>query len=110
MKKSELEALGLDAATIKAIQVIHGKDMQAIQAKLATKAPNENIRAAIAAMLPMIHKHENLVELLRKVNSLYYIENRKERPQEPPKVTEEAQPPEAENAPESAEEEGKEHV
>lgn len=106
MKKSELEAMVLDAATIKAIQVIHGKDMQALQAKAVTKAPNENTRAAIAAMLPMIHKHENLVELLRKVNSLYYIENRKERPQEPPK----AQPPEAENAPESAEEEGKEYV
>ena len=105
MKKSELEALGLDAKTIKAIQVIHGKDMQALQAKVATKAPNEDTRAAIAAMLPMIHKHENLAELLRKVNSLYYIENRKERPQEPQKVTDEAQPPEAENAPESAEEE-----
>lgn len=110
MKKSELEALGLDAKTIKAIQVIHGKDMQAIQAKAATKAPNENTRAAIAAMLPMIHKHENLVELLRKVNSLYYIENRKERPQEPPKVTEEAKPQEAENDPEKAGGEAEEHV
>lgn len=105
MKKSELEALGLDAKTIKAVFALHGKDMQALQAKAVTKAPNEDTRAAIAAMLPMIHKHENLTELLRKVNSLYYIENRKERPQEPPKAADETQPPEAENAPESAEEE-----
>lgn len=102
MKKSELEALGLDTKTIKAIQIIHGKNMQALHDKTATKAPNEDTRSAIAAMLPMIHKKEHLAELLMRANYLYYSENRRERPQEAPKTTEEALPSEAENAPENA--------
>lgn len=102
MKKSELEALGLSAETIKAIQIIHGRDINALQAKGGAKTQNKDIRDAISAMLPMIRKRENLTELLRRVNSLYYIENRAERPQEPTKATEEAQPPEVTETPESA--------
>ena len=52
--------------------------MQALQAKVATKAPNEETRAAIAAMLPMIHKKEHLTELLMKATYLYHAENRRD--------------------------------
>ena len=75
MTKSELTALGLDAETIKAVQRLHGQDMQRAAGKLQSSS-KEDIRTAIAAMLPVIRREENLKALLNQVNYLYYAETR----------------------------------
>lgn len=78
MKKSELEALGLDGPTIKAVQEIHGQDLQRIKEKCVegAGAPASAFRTAIASMLPMITQRNHLKELLSHANRLYFIENR----------------------------------
>lgn len=54
MTKTELTALGLEPEAIKAIQRIHGQDMQKLTARLQNPTKNDAMRTAIAAMLPMI--------------------------------------------------------
>lgn len=75
MKKSELQALGLDDATIRAVQELHGRD----SAKLLKKVQSSDsaaTREAITAMLPMLKNIDSLRRVLREVNYLYYIENK----------------------------------
>ena len=72
MKKTELEALGLNEEQIKAVQRIHGKDLEELRAKLH-ESPDKT-RAAIAAMLPVIRQHEHLQGILRYVNHVFYHE------------------------------------
>lgn len=96
MTKTELTALGLEAETIKAIQRIHGQDMQKLTARLQNPTKNDAMRTAIAAMLPMIRQPDNLRKLLTETNYLYYVENRPHRPQEDPPAVVEETPPEVE--------------
>lgn len=79
MKKAELEALGLDAEQIRAVQALNGRDMER-----AEKRPGkcEAMQAAIIGMLPMLKRSENLKSVLTQVNYLYYTENR------PPQIVE----------------------
>ena len=75
MKKSELQALGLDDKTIRAVQEIHGRDIT----KLARKAQDPGaaaVREAIKTMLPMVKSIDSLSRILREVNYQYYVENR----------------------------------
>ena len=66
MKKSELQALGLDDKTIRAVQEIHGRDIT----KLARKAQDPGaaaVREAIKTMLPMVKSIDSLSRILREV-------------------------------------------
>lgn len=73
MKKAELEALGLDAEQIRAVQEMNGRDQER-----AAKRPGkcEALQTAIIGMLPMIRRSDNLKAVLTQVNYLYYAENR----------------------------------
>lgn len=74
MTKFELESLGLDAETIRAVQKLHGRDMAKLSAKLPTRDANAATRDAIKAMLPMIQDGEHLKRLLKEANFFYHLE------------------------------------
>lgn len=77
MKKQELEILGLSREQIKAVQIIHSKDMVELREKLnrdRSKAGLATLRESITAMLCTIHKGENLRRILSYVANVYYWE------------------------------------
>lgn len=68
MKKTELEALGLNREQIRAVQQIHGKDIMQERNKPDSKA--RNTISAIVALLRLLPA-EALHELLVHANTLY---------------------------------------
>lgn len=77
MKKQELETLGLSREQIKAVQIIHSKDMVELREKLnrdRSKAGLATLRESITAMLCTIHKGENLRRILSYVANVHYWE------------------------------------
>lgn len=81
MKKSELQALGLDDRTIHAIQELHGRAVDRIVKKIRG-ADSEAVREAIRAMLPLLRDRDGLKRVLREVNYQFHAENRPEREDE----------------------------
>lgn len=78
MTKSELTALGLPEASIKKFQDIYHRDLHKAAQRIMDGPMRgaDEIRNAIAAMLPMIRQSDNLHTLLAQVSYLYYAENR----------------------------------
>lgn len=82
MTREELLNLGVPAESINGIMKIHGRDLERLKKKVYKETANmecEKIREAVANMLPMIKKPENLQEILTEINYYYHVENRKPR-------------------------------
>ena len=81
MKKEELQSLGLTPEQIKAVQVIHGKDMTALRKKLEERMDNTAKRQAIIMMMNVLETVESLDKLLLTATSAYYFESKTKQPQ-----------------------------